>query len=185
MGMDLVNRHNDCIGFRHMVWARILYLAEDHGWQPAGTVSPYDHDDPNSEYYIPEPWHGGYATNEGQMVTPDDAHAFADALEKACERIPNERIQSGEYVQVDHLPASIDDPVVNFVVRTGSVDTVPREFLNVYESLRATARRPSRNSSLSAAKASFVCTEALAEGPQRMHGRFRLYRRPWRERERC
>jgi hypothetical protein len=28
---------------------------------------------------------------------------------------------------------------------------------------------------LSAAKASFGCTEALAEDPQRMHGRFRLF----------
>src|SRR5215218_3207224 len=84
MGMGLVNRHNDYIGFSHMVWARILYLAEDYGWQPAGTVSPYDHDDPNSEYYSPEPWHGGYASNESQMVSVDDACAFADALEKAC-----------------------------------------------------------------------------------------------------
>lgn len=116
-----------------MVWARILYLAEDHEWQPAGTVSPYDHDDPNSKYYIPEPWHGGYASNDGQMVTSDDACAFADVLEKACERIPDERIQSGEYVKVEDLPTSIDDPVVDFLVRTGSVDTVPREFLNVYE----------------------------------------------------
>jgi hypothetical protein len=133
MGMDLVNRNDDCIRFRHVVWARILYLAKDHGWQPAGTVSPYDHDDPNSKYYTLEPWHGGYASNEGQMVTSDDARAFADALEKACERIPDERRQSGEYIQVEDLPASIDDPVVNFLVRTGSVDTLPLEFLNVYE----------------------------------------------------
>ena len=133
MGMDLVNRHGNYIGFSHMVWARILYLAEDYGWQPAGTVSPYDHDDPNSEYYIPEPWHGGYASNDGQMVTSNDAHAFADALEKACERILDERIESEKYVQVEDLPAIIDDPVVNLLVRIGSVDTVPQEFLNVYE----------------------------------------------------
>jgi hypothetical protein len=133
MGMDLVNGHDNCIRFRHMVWARILYLAEDHGWQPAGTVSAYDHDDPNSKYYIPEPWDGGYASNDDQMVTSNDARAFADALEKACERIPDERIESVKYVQVEDLPAIIDDPVVNFLVRTGYVDTVPREFLNAYE----------------------------------------------------
>jgi hypothetical protein len=133
MGMELVNRHNDYIAFRHMVWARILYLAEDYGWKPAGTLSPYDHDDPNSEYYVAEPWHGGYATNEGQLVSADDARAFADALEAACERIPDQRIRSGEYVRVGDLPASIDDPVVALVAHTGIVDTVPREFLNVYE----------------------------------------------------
>ena len=133
MGMDLVNRHDDYIWFRHMVWARMLYLADDHGWQPAGTVSPYEHNDPNSKYYIPEPWYGGYASNDGQMVTSNDAYAFADALERACERIPDERILSGEHVKVENLPASINDPVVNLLVRIGCVDTVPREFLNVYE----------------------------------------------------
>jgi hypothetical protein len=133
VGMDLVNRHDNCIQFRHVVWARILYLAEDHEWQPAGTVSPYNHDDPNSKYYIPEPWHGGYASNDGQMVTSNDARAFADALEKASELIPDERIQTGEYVQVKDLPAFIDDPVVDLLVRTGSVDSMPREFLNAYE----------------------------------------------------
>ncbi len=133
MGMDLVNRHNDYIAFRGVVWARILYLAEDHGWKPAGTVSPYDRDDPNSEYYFAEPWHGGYDTNEGQLVTAEDASALADALEAACERIPDQRIRSGEHVQVGDLPASIDDPVVDFLVRTGSEDTMPREFLKVYE----------------------------------------------------
>ena len=133
MGMELVNRHNDYIAFRHMVWARILYLAKDCGWKSAGTLSPYDHDDPNSEYYSPEPWHGGYASNEGQMVSADDACAFADALEMACARIPDERIQSGDYVQVEDLPPAVDDPVVNLLVSTGSVDALPREFLNVYE----------------------------------------------------
>ena len=67
------------------------------------------------------------------MVAADDARAFADALEKACKLIPDERIQSGEYVHVGDLPASIDDPVVNLVVRSGVVDAVPREFLDVYE----------------------------------------------------
>jgi hypothetical protein len=133
VGMDLVNRHDNRIQFRHMEWARILYLAKDHGWQPAGTLSSYDHDDPSSEFYCPEPWDGGYSTNDGQMVTSNDARAFADALEKACERIPDERIESEKYVQVEDLPAFIDDPVVDLVVRTGSVDSVPREFLNVYE----------------------------------------------------
>ena len=54
-------------------WPAVLQLAEDYGWQPAGTLPP--------RRIKRDAWDGGYASCDGQLVSADDARALADALE--------------------------------------------------------------------------------------------------------
>jgi hypothetical protein len=51
-----------------------LYVAEAYGWVKQGTIAP-------AEIESGE-WDGGYATNDGQTVSLDDARALADACER-------------------------------------------------------------------------------------------------------
>jgi hypothetical protein len=55
-------------------WPAVLQLAEDYGWQPAGTIPP--------KRINRDAWDGGYASCDGQLVSADDAKALADALER-------------------------------------------------------------------------------------------------------
>src|SRR5690348_11625005 len=60
-------------------WCKSLQLGEKHGWKPAGTVAPatvgYDRRS--------RPWHGDYTSNCGQIVSAEDAHNLAAALERS------------------------------------------------------------------------------------------------------
>ncbi len=55
-------------------WPAVLQLAEDYGWQPAGTLPP--------RRIKRDAWDRGYASCDGQLVSADDAKALADALER-------------------------------------------------------------------------------------------------------
>ena len=85
MTMDLINLSNDQLNFPIVIWSKLLFLAQLYGWEPIGTV---DIQEPLS---IAEgkPWDGNYHTNGGQLVTPEDADACADALEKAFIDLPD------------------------------------------------------------------------------------------------
>ena len=56
-----------------------------YGWRPMGTqllsICNFDKLDPN--------WDGGYLTNDGQIVTTEDALSLAIALEKSLDDIPD------------------------------------------------------------------------------------------------
>ena len=62
-------------------WARLLALAEMYAWEPSGTTEP--HGEPLDD------WVGGYNSNDGQYVAPEDAKAMGDALGKALDDIPD------------------------------------------------------------------------------------------------
>ena len=53
----------------------MLYLAQEYGWKMEGTRAPDGVDQAE--------WDGGYATNDGRVVSRRDASSFADALERA------------------------------------------------------------------------------------------------------
>ena len=55
-------------------------LAEDFGWQPSGTQPPEGWD---AEVEAIGEWNGCYSTNDGSLVTAQDALALAAALEVA------------------------------------------------------------------------------------------------------
>ena len=81
-------------------WHCVVELAEDNGWKPAGTVF----DEPPAEPIIfgcgddPEAHERAeredrflrdYFSNDGQMVTDEDAEALAAALERSLPDIPD------------------------------------------------------------------------------------------------
>jgi hypothetical protein len=55
-------------------------LAEDFGWRPLGTKPPPDWD---AEHEVIGEWPGDYTTNDGQLVTAQDASALGAALQAA------------------------------------------------------------------------------------------------------
>ena len=68
------NLHHYCCRER---WDALLQLAYCYGWRPAGTTW----DARDSYRYT------AYFANEGQFVTPSDAGAWADTLERAVNEI--------------------------------------------------------------------------------------------------
>jgi hypothetical protein len=76
MGMDLIG-HGDA-RFSAAAWCDLLDLAFAFGWQPAGTTAPPDHEGP---------WCGTYCSNDYQAVSDRDAHAIAEALDRAIESL--------------------------------------------------------------------------------------------------
>ena len=81
MGMLLANKSGNSIRWGHISWTRLLSLAEMYGWEPSGTTEP--HGEPLDD------WVGGYNSNDGQYVAPEDAKAMGDALGKALDDIPD------------------------------------------------------------------------------------------------
>ena len=85
MGYDLQNEKGNT--FRWNVWgySPVLSLAEVYGWKPKGTVlNNWESGE------IETDWDGKYFSNDGQVVTAEDASNMASALLKALEDIPDE-----------------------------------------------------------------------------------------------
>ena len=83
LSVDLAGSGGDC-RFSSCGWARLLALAERFGWEPAGTVPPQYVD--GTPFYTD--WHGGYTSNDAQLVTDDDARNLAAVLEAILPDIP-------------------------------------------------------------------------------------------------
>ena len=92
MGMDL-NGAGGIELFSHTSWRKMLELACEYGWKPAGT-EPGRWVDPSTgeldEQLSPDPdeWDGDYFGNCFQWVTDEDAAHIADALDLALDDIP-------------------------------------------------------------------------------------------------
>jgi hypothetical protein len=69
--------------------AQALELARCYGWRPRGTRPP----EAFNSYALNADWFGLYLTNDGQMVTAEDARALAEALECALQDIPDEDVK--------------------------------------------------------------------------------------------
>ena len=71
-----------------------------YGWRPRGTHPPSHHD----FHLLNADWHGIYLTNDGQIVTREDAFSLAAALEQSLCNIPDINIK------IDWNPESwVDD----------------------------------------------------------------------------
>ncbi len=87
MGMDLSGAGGE-FRWNFFSWPRLLQIAEEYGWEPAGTTV-----DPHDEEEMPHGrWSGGYTSNDAQTVTAEDARNLADALERALPDIPDEDV---------------------------------------------------------------------------------------------
>jgi len=67
-------------GWTFIAWPIIRKLAENFGWQPSGTLPPVSWD---AEIEKVGEWPGHYTSNDGQLVTAQDALALGAALEAA------------------------------------------------------------------------------------------------------
>ncbi len=134
MVVDLKNHNDYWMKFPHISWANLLHIAQQYGWRPAGTVLGEGH--PYADYL--ERWAGSYSSNDGQTVTAEDANAFADALEKALNDIPNHQIDSGEFIgaaELRELADRINYPIINSFADIAPEGTFPKEVLNPFEHL--------------------------------------------------
>jgi len=77
MGYDLYGLEDEerYERFNIFSWGKVLRLAEHFNWIPEGTT--YD------ELEDGETWDGTYFTNDGQIVSKEDAKNLAEALERA------------------------------------------------------------------------------------------------------
>lgn len=95
MGYTLKNESGAEIDFNMWGWGTVRRLAEDYGgWKPLGTLPPVEP--------IPEPaWDGRYTSNNGQLVSPQDAEALAKALEVAL-AIPDLAVRVPSLANIDY-----------------------------------------------------------------------------------
>jgi hypothetical protein len=95
MGFDLISRDSkEDFRFNIHSWPRVLNLAYEYGWKPAGTeitMNIYDLDGKSFKKSQRE-WSGSYMFNDYQEVTKEDASNLAAALQMALVDIPDERI---------------------------------------------------------------------------------------------
>jgi hypothetical protein len=91
MSYDLLNPSTAlCRKFSRQFWAKALELARLYGWQPLGTLPT-----PRLDFSkLGADWHGVYLTNDGQIVSAEDAYALAAALERSLEDIPDAGIET-------------------------------------------------------------------------------------------
>lgn len=110
MGYDLCRdgtEDEDLRYFRYNIWGwpAVMQLAVRYGWEPMGTTIPELSADIIRENDIPESevqrhntfvidWCGDYSSNDGQIVNAKDAAAFAEALEKSLDDIPDHKIRA-------------------------------------------------------------------------------------------
>ncbi len=91
MGFDLTAESGDYFHFNWAGWTQILKEAWDYGWRPQGTLCPdwyiVGTDLRAADVYDKEKWEGGYFSNDGQVVTAEDACAIAQALERALPQL--------------------------------------------------------------------------------------------------
>jgi hypothetical protein len=91
MSYELVNPSIAlCRKFSRQFWAKALELARLYGWQPLGTRPT-----PGLDFSkLGAEWQGFYLTNDGQVVSAEDACALAAALERSLEDIPDARLET-------------------------------------------------------------------------------------------
>ena len=79
-----------CRKFSRQFWAKALELARLYGWQPLGTRPT-----PGLDFSkLGADWPGVYLTNDGQIVSAEDAYALAAALERSLVDISDVRIDT-------------------------------------------------------------------------------------------
>jgi hypothetical protein len=106
MGFDLINEQEEYFRFNLVAWFNMLELARLGGWEPLGTEASGYRDDPERE------WDGGYGSNDGAVVTAQDAAALADGLEAMLDDlpdcpIPDQVVDYAEVVVKEEAPALV------------------------------------------------------------------------------
>jgi hypothetical protein len=130
MGMDLSSISGAEFRFGKEAWDKILQLAQMNGWLPLGTQRPAHWDDPDMEY--PATWGGFYETNEGGIVTTEDAQALAAALSKALDDIPD-RLNIPKMVDAGAVSPEKLSNLNRMLLAGGATFLIPNPELNPFE----------------------------------------------------
>jgi hypothetical protein len=77
--IKLISQSGERFGVGVGSWLCLLVIAQNHGWQPAGSLAPAG--------FVGE-WNGTYQYNQGQPVSAEDAQGLAEALERALPDLP-------------------------------------------------------------------------------------------------
>jgi hypothetical protein len=135
MGMDL-HGAGGYYRFSNTSWRKVLELAFEYGWKPAGTepgrwVDPSTGELDKQMSPNPDEWDGTYFGNESQWVTDEDAAHIADALEQALDDIPD--FDTGEK-WVMYGPTNVPtSPVERSLVEEGFAVSGPNGSLSPLE----------------------------------------------------
>jgi hypothetical protein len=110
-------------------WHRLLCLAVDYGWKPAGT---------SDRRYLPEEYlHlrlGGYEPSNGHTVNSIDSACLADALGRALPDIPIRRKSEEEKHLLQYpRPESTSDPASSMEASIEEICPVLDPELNLIE----------------------------------------------------
>ena len=77
MSVELVNPRGPRFSTSHGHWGVYLTVARLFGWKPTGTLPPLDQP-------AGENWSGQYDSNDGQIVSEDEAKSLASVLHFAA-----------------------------------------------------------------------------------------------------
>ena len=122
MAINLKSQSGKTIKLTTRYWTVVLTLAQTFGWSPAGTLAPIGWSGPGE-------WGGAYDTNDGQVVSEDDAKGLARHLHGAAVS--------------DQLPIALSD-VINYLEKAAEVRGItilgamrmkPDEFSNIFSPL--------------------------------------------------
>lgn len=109
------------------LWRDVLTLADLSGWKPAGTEAPA------ALKPIHAGWDGkyplGYLTNDFQFVTPKDASALADALERMLPDVPLEPIIT------PHVPISSWETLREAAIAPFQPENCPQGLADAFQRL--------------------------------------------------
>lgn len=112
--------------FSRQFWAKALELARSSGWMAPGTQPPPFFD----PYELDADWDGTYFTNDGQIVTAEDACSLAAALERSLPNISDAAIPtdwSTRFCLEDDLPewfSPSERSIIEESLQDGLLDTV-------------------------------------------------------------
>ena len=69
-------------------------IAQDYGWEPAGTLPPPPgFQSPSGIRKIGDEWDGTYCSSDFQSVTDEDANNLASACERAMSEMEDENLK--------------------------------------------------------------------------------------------
>ena len=126
MSMDLHSTDGDWFKWSNIAWSKVLYLASVYGWEPAGTKPPPWWDRPTLS------WQGLYQSNDGGLVTMEDARAVAGALEKALDDIPDHNEMPDKIVTY-RIGETSGEPVTDALLAVLDGVSAPNAALNPFE----------------------------------------------------
>lgn len=81
MSVDIAAMNGAALNVTNAAWRFVLEFSRRQGWNPLGTSKP-------DWFGDAEPWDGGYDPAMGQDISPEDAAAFGEALDRGL-RNPN------------------------------------------------------------------------------------------------